>query len=600
MNTKSKDQRQYEQSTWDLSALLPEPSEEVIRQNLDQLEKAVAAFAARRESLQPGMEPGAFLDTVRDYEAITVQMYRLYGYASLWFAADTQSSAALAFRNRMQQVLTEMQNRMLFFTLWWKSLNTAQASQLLPVGTEFADYRHFLSDVRRFKPFMLDEKSEQIINSKDTNGIDAVITLYTMLTSRLKFSLEVEGETKTLTRDQLMAYAYAPDPAQREAAYQELYRVFGGEANILAQIYVNRVRDWYNENVKLRGFATPIAVRNLSNDIPDEAVQVLLQVARQNAPLFQRYFRLKAHWLGLEKLRRYDLYAPLAAAEKKVAYNDAVHTVLDTFEHFSPEVATRAQRVFDQHHIDSEIRPGKQGGAFCATILPTQTPWVLVNYTGRVRDVATVAHELGHAVHSMLSGHHSILTQHPPLPLAETASVFSEMLLTDRLLAEETDPLVRRELLASALDDMYATVMRQAYFVLFELQAHDAIVDNASVEDLNRLYRDNLQEQFGDSVEIAPEFQYEWVSIPHIYHTPFYCYAYSFGQLLVLALYRRYQQEGEAFKPKYLKLLAYGGSARPQAILAEAGIDMAEAAFWQGGFDVISEMLAELEAIPTG
>ena len=226
------------------------------------------------------------------------------------------------------------------------------------------------------------------------------------------------------------------------------------------------------------------------------------------------------------------------------------------------------------------------------------TPWVLMNYTGKVRDVATLAHELGHAIHSMMAEDHSVLTQHPTLPLAETASVFAEILLTDRLLAEETDPLVRRELLAAAVDDMYATVMRQAFFVLFEVRrAPGDHGEQSSTDELHERYMANLREQFGDSVEIADEFKYEWVSIPHIYHTPFYCYAYSFGQLLVLALYRRYQQEGDAFKPGYLKLLAYGGSARPEEILQEAGIDVTDPAFWQGGFDVISEMIDELEAI---
>jgi oligoendopeptidase F len=230
-------------------------------------------------------------------------------------------------------------------------------------------------------------------------------------------------------------------------------------------------------------------------------------------------------------------------------------------------------------------------------VRPDLTPYVLMNYTGKVRDVATLAHELGHALHSMLAEHHSILTQHSTLPLAETASVFSEMLLTERLLAEESDPLVRRDLLAAAVDDIYATVGRQAFFVLFEQAAHQAILENASSDQLNELYMANLREQFGDSVEIGEEFQHEWVSIPHIYHTPFYCYAYSFGQLLVLALYRRYQQEGEAFKPGYLKLLAYGGSAHPEQILREAGVDIADEAFWQGGFDVISALIDELEAM---
>jgi len=230
-------------------------------------------------------------------------------------------------------------------------------------------------------------------------------------------------------------------------------------------------------------------------------------------------------------------------------------------------------------------------------VLPQQTPWVLVNYTGKVRDVATIAHELGHAVHSMAAEKHSLLTQHPSLPLAETASVFAEMLLTDRLLAEEPDPLVRRELLAASVDDMYATVVRQAYFVIFEKEAHAAVLNNQSPEQISEMYLNLLHEQFGDSVEVGDEFRNEWVSIPHIYNTPFYCYAYSFGQLLVLALYRRYQQEGDAFKPGYLKLLAYGGSAHPEEILAEAGVDMTSPAFWQGGFDVIRSMIDELEAI---
>ncbi len=272
-------------------------------------------------------------------------------------------------------------------------------------------------------------------------------------------------------------------------------------------------------------------------------------------------------------------------------------SVLETLDQFEPRFGQQARRVFEEKHIDSEVRKGKRGGAFCATISPSLTPYVLMNYTGQVRDVATLAHELGHAIHSMMAEEHSILTQHPSLPLAETASVFAEITMTDRLLARETDPLVRRDILASAVDDIYATVMRQAYFVLFENAAHQAVMENKSAQDLHKLYLETLREQFGDSLDLTDDFQYEWVSIPHIYSTPFYCYAYSFGQLLVLALYRRYQQEGEAFKPGYMKLLAYGGSARPAQILEEAGIDMADAAFWQGGFDVIRDMIDELDAI---
>ena len=413
----------------------------------------------------------------------------------------------------------------------------------------------------------------------------------------MEFSLEVDGEVKRLTRDALMGYAFTTRPDVRAAAYRELYRLFAEEATLLGQIDVNIVRDWHEEAIGLRGYSSAIAVRNTDNDIPDRAVEVLLDVARANAPIFQRYFRLKARWLGLERLSRFDLYAPLFVSERKIPYEDAARSVLETFSEFDARFGRLAERVFAEDHLDGEIRKGKRGGAFCSTVLPRLTPWVLVNYTGRLRDVATLAHELGHAVHSMLAGQHSILTQHASLPLAETASVFAEMLMTDRLLREETDPLARRDLLASAVDDVYATVMRQSYFVLFELQAHDAILAGRSTDELCQIYMATLAEQFGDSVDVTAEFRYEWLSIPHIYNTPFYCYSYSFGELLVLALYRRYQEQGAAFTPGYLKLLAYGGSARPQEILAEVGIDISDRSFWQGGFDLVSQRIDELKAI---
>jgi oligoendopeptidase F len=589
--------KQYELSGWDLSDLLPEPSEEIVAAKLAQLEDATVAVERQRDALSADMEPAAFLAIVRQYEALTELLYPPVAYGSLWFSADTQSTDALTYQNRLQQIWTDIENRIMFFSLWWKELEEEQAERLLPAGEQHADYRHFLVDLRRTKPYTLDEKSEQIINTKNANGIDGLITVYSMLTNRLEFTLEVDGETKTLTRDALMSYVQGPDPDLRAAAYQELYRVYEQEAKILAQIYANRVRDWANENVGLRSYGSPISTRNVSNDIPDAAVEALLSVCRQNVGVFQRYFELKAGWLGADRLRRYDIYAPLAESDRQIDYAEGVSMVLDTFEQFEPIFAQQARRVFDEDHIDSEVRPGKRGGAFCMTVLPSQTPWVLANFTGKVRDVATLAHELGHAIHSMMAEDHSVLTQHAALPLAETASVFAEMMLTDRLLADEKDPLVRREILASAVDDMYATVMRQAYFVLFEQDAHAAIMENKSADELQEMYLANLKEQFGDSVDVAPEFQYEWVSIPHIYHTPFYCYAYSFGQLLVLALYRRYQEQGDAFKPGYLKLLAYGGSDRPEAILQEAGIDMTDPVFWQGGFDVIRDMIDELEAI---
>ena len=591
---------------WDLSELLPSPSEEVIAERFAKLESALLEFEACRASLAPAAPPIApqqLLAILRRFEAITEQTSVLSNYASLWFNSDTGNQEAITFRNRVRQAVTAATNRILFFGLWWKGLADEEAQALLPTpeaaasSMQLADYRHYLLELRRLSPYTLDEKSEQIINIKDDNGIAAILTLYLMLTNRMEFELEVDGETKRLTRDALTGYAFSTRPELRAAAYRELYRVFEQDATVLGQIYFNVVRDWHEEAVGLRGYPSAIAVRNTDNDIPDRAVDVLLEVARANAPMFQRYFRLKAGWLGLDRLRRFDIYAPLTGSERKIPYEEAVRTVLDTFGEFDPRFAGLAERVFAENHLDGELRKGKRGGAFCSTVLPRLTPWVLVNYTGRVRDVTTLAHELGHAVHSMLAESHSILTQHASLPLAETASVFAEMLITDRLLREESDPLARRDLLASAVDDVYATVERQSYFVLFELEAHRAILAGRSLDDLNEIYLANLAEQFGDSVLVAPEFRYEWLSIPHIYQTPFYCYAYSFGQLLVLALYRRYQEQGAAFKPGYLKMLSYGGSARPEAILFEVGIDMTDRSFWQGGFDLVRQRIDELEAI---
>ena len=288
----------------------------------------------------------------------------------------------------------------------------------------------------------------------------------------------------------------------------------------------------------------------------------------------------------------------MAQSKKTYTYNAAAEMVLDSFNRFDPQIARLARKVFDENHLDSEVRKGKRGGAFCWSVGPDLSPWVLLNYQGLVDDVATMAHELGHAIHAMLATEHSIFTFHSCLPLAETASTFGEMMLVDRLLAEETDEAVRRDLLFSQVDDAYATIMRQSYFALFERQAHEMVQAGAGADELAEAYMTNLKEQFGDAVEISDEFRWEWVSVPHFYHTPFYVYAYAFGQLLVFSLYQQFKAEGEAFKPRYLRILAAGGSKAPEAILNEAGIDIRSAEFWQGGFDVIARLVEQLEAIP--
>ena len=582
---------------WSLRDLLPEPVEQAVEAHLRTLEGCVSELEAMRPWMIPEISEEAFVKILATLETINSLMARLQAYSFLWFAEDTQNEAALNLRDRLDCSLVDLGNRVLFFDLWFKDLPEQAAARLI---AQSGDMQYSLKSIRRFKPYTLSEVEEKLINLKDVNGIEALVKLYEMITNHFSFGLEVDGEKKSLNHDQLSSYFFNASADVRRAAYQELYRVYGDNLAILAQIYSHRVRDWHAEGVELRSYASPIAARNVSNDLPDEVVDTLLSVCRKNADIFQRYFRLKAGWLGMEKLRRYDIYAPLTESDKHYDFAQAAELVLDSFREFSPQVAGLAMQVFDEDHLDSQTRPGKRGGAFCYAALPGLTPWVLVNYDGRPRDVATLAHELGHAVHGMLSAGHSVMTYQPSLPLAETASVFAEMQLTQRLLRQEKDTSVRRDLLAHAIDDAYITVLRQSYFTIFEREAHRMIVEGKSFEQVAAAYMSNLVEQFGDSVELADEFKWEWICIPHIYNTPFYTYAYSFGQLLVLALYQQYRLEGAAFIPRYLKILSYGGSEEPAKILREAGLEIDTAAFWQGGFDVIADMIKELADLAQG
>ncbi len=584
----------YTQSGWNLTELFASFADPAINKAYLDLEASTEKFVSQREELKPEISSEKFLQLVRDLEEMNKLGYRLYGFASLNFAANTQDQTAQINIARFQQFEAEMENRSLFFSLWWKALDDANAARLLDAS---GDYRYWLEQMRNFKPYTLTEPEEKIINIKNVTGRSAHDMLYDSITNRYVFKVEVNGETKELTRGELMALVRTADPDLRARAYQELYRVYGEDAPILGQIYQNIVRDWKNENVSLRGFASPISVRNTINDLPDEVIDTLLDVTRKNIGIFHRFFRLKAKKLGMEKLRRYDIYAPLAESDKRYTFQEAADLTFEAFERFDPKFARLAKRVFDQGHVDSEVRKGKMGGAFCSTLGPDLTPWVMLNYQGKSDDVSTMAHELGHGIHSMMAEEHTLFTQHACLPLAETASTFGEMTLTDLMLERETDEGVKQDILFGQLDDAFATIIRQIYFALFERQAHEMIANNASVDELNEAYLANLKEEFGDSVEVSDEFKYEWVSIPHIYGTPFYVYAYAFGQLLVFALYKRYKEEGESFKPKYLRILSAGGSLAPIALLAESGMDVTKAEFWQGGFDVIDGMVKKLESL---
>ena len=587
-------QNTYTQAPWSLEDLFRGFDDPQYEAAFNMIRKGAENFQGHREQLVPDISEDLFISIITEYELFYRLMSRLQGFAQLAFAADTQDQAAQAQVARVDQFQAEVSNLTLFFNLWWKALDDDNAARLLQAS---GDFRYWLVSMRNFKDYTLTEPEEKIINIKDVTGFNALNMLYDSITNRYTFKIEVDGEVKELTRGEVTALVRESDPDLRARAYQTLFEVYAGDAPILGQIYQAIARDWRNENLDLRGFKQPISVRNLVNDLPDPVIETLLEVTRQNAKHFQRFFRLKAKRIGMDVLRRYDIYAPVEKSDKRYAFNQAAEIVLESFHEFDPKFADLAKQIFDASHIDSEVRKGKMSGAFCATITPDLSPWVLLNYQGKPDDVATMAHELGHGIHALMAKDHTALTQHACLPLAETASTFGEMMLIDKLLAQESDQAVRRDLLFRQMDDAFATILRQNYFSMFEQTAHEMIAQGAQVKDLAEAYMDNLKSEFGDSVDIADEFRWEWVMIPHFYGVPFYVYAYAFGQLLVLSLYKQYQAEGAAFKPRYMDILAAGGSVAPVELLGRAGIDVTRAEFWQGGFDVIDEMVTALEGL---
>lgn len=581
-------------SRWSLQDLFSSADSPEMGAAFKKAEKMVADFEKRRADLTDAISLEKFLEIIKELEALSRQVTIINDYAELWFTEDTQNQQSQSLAARTEQFAAEQSNKVLFFNLWWKQLPD-QIADALMAGSR--DYHYWLEEMRHFKPHTLSEAEEKIINIKDLTGFSAIIRLYDSITNRYTFKVTLDGKERELTRGELMALVRNSDPEKRAAAYQKLYQVYGDEGPILGQIYQTIVRDWRNENIGLRSYKTPISARNLANDIPDEVVDTLLEVCKKNATVFQRFFRLKAKVLGVDSIRRYDVYAPVAESSKNYSFGMASEMVLDSFNEFDPRFAQLAHKVIASQHVDSEVRKGKRAGAFCATVAPDITPWVLINYQGKAEDVATLAHELGHSIHSLLAADHSLFTQHACLPLAETASTFGEMMLIDRLLSEEKDENVRRDLLFKQVDDSYATIMRQSFFAMFEKTAHDMTQQGAAVDELSDAYYQNLKDQFGDSLTLSEEFRWEWVSIPHFYHTPFYVYAYAFGQLLVLSLYKQFKQEGDSFKPRYIHMLSTGGSKAPMQILDEAGMDVRQAAFWQGGFDLIDNMVTQLEKL---
>jgi oligoendopeptidase F len=583
----------YKQDRWNLAELASDHKSPAFAKQIAKLESKVKSFEKVKSKLKPTISSKEFFKIIHDVEDLTEDASRLGGYASLLYSADTQSDEATSLLTKMSKLGSEIENKTLFFDLWWKrKIDEKNANRLI---RDAGGLERYLKHKRLVAKYSLSEPEEKIINTLDVTGSTALVKLYDKITNAFEYVITINGKKKKMTREQLSVLVRSTNPNLRKTAYQTLLGKFHANKGVLGEIYQNLVLNWKDEGIEIRKYSSPISIRNIGNDVDDKTVQVLLDVCKKNSGVFYEFFSFKAKLLGMKKLRRYDLYAPSAKKfkEKDYTYEKAVRLVLDSLDKFSPTLSEYAKRVFAQNHIDSQIRPGKRDGAFCSTISPKLTPYVLVNYAGKSKDVFTLAHELGHAVHSQAASKQSILVSEAPLPLAETASTFSELLLYDNI-SDQMSDTEKAAILSEKIDDIYATIMRQAFFTIFEIDAHKQIANGTTVDEISKTYLGNLKTQFANSIELSDDFALEWSCIPHFYHTPFYCYAYSFGNLLSLSLFQMYQREGNSFEKTYLEILAAGGSKKPEDLLNEYGIDISSAKFWQDGFDYIRSQVKEL------
>lgn len=583
----------YKQGQWNLSELAVSHKTPQFTKQIINLESKVKKFEKLKAKLSPSMSSVEFFKIIKNIEEISEQASKITGYSSLLYAADTQSDEATSLVTRMAKLGSQIDNKMLFFDLWWKrKIDEKNAQRLMKDAGSLKEY---LRHKRLLAKYTLTEPEEKIINTLDVTGSTALVKLYDKITNAFEYVITINGKKKKLTREELTVLVRSTNAKTRELAYKTLLTKYHGNKGVLGEIYQNLVLNWKDEGIEIRGYSSPISIRNIANDVNDKTVSSLLDVCKSNADIFYKFFSYKAKTLGLKRLRRYDLYAPNVKKikEKNYPYQKAASLVLESLAKFSPKLSGFAKSVFEQNHIDSEVRSGKRDGAFCSTITPKITPYVLVNYTGKSRDVFTLAHELGHAVHSKAASGQPILVSEASLPLAETASTFSELLLYDNI-SNQMSADEKRITLSEKIDDLYATIMRQAFFTIFEVDAHKQIADGTTVDQISKTYLANIKSQFANSIELSDDFALEWSCIPHFFHTPFYCYAYSFGNLLSLSLFQRYKKEGNKFAKTYTEILASGGSKKPEDLLSEHGIDISSKKFWQDGFDYVKSQVKEL------
>jgi oligoendopeptidase F len=581
---------------WDLGDLYKSPDAPQVQADLNAAERDATAFEAAHAGRLAALSGAALAAAIADFERIDEVLGRLMSYAQLLFSADSTDPATGRFYQDMNERVTAISSRLIFFTLELNRLDEAALEPKL-ADPALAHWRPWLRDLRVFRPHQLSDEAERLLHEKEVTGRSAWSRLFDETVAGMRIPLPVGDRTEELTVSDVLNKLSDRDRSVREAAGRAVGKAFGDEIRLFSLITNTLAKD--KEIVDgWRHYPRPGSYRNRSNMVEDEVVDALVSAVVADYPrLSHRYYAMKAKWLGLDRLQHWDRNAPLPEDEDRlVGWDEARERVLDAYGGFDAEMASIGRRFFDRPWIDAALRPGKAGGAFAHPTVPSAHPYILLNYHSRTRDVMTLAHELGHGVHQVLAAGQGYLMSGTPLTLAETASVFGEMLTFRAVLDAESDPARRRVMLAGKVEDMLNTVVRQIAFYRFETLLHDERRSGELLPDrIGEIWMQVQRESLGPAFEFTPDYSVFWSYVPHFIHSPFYVYAYAFGDCLVNALYGVYRSGHPGFQAKYMDMLRAGGTLRHKELLAPFGLDASDPGFWRKGLDVIAGFIDELE-----
>ncbi|MEN8198548.1 MAG: M3 family oligoendopeptidase [Thermodesulfobacteriota bacterium] len=575
---------------WNLDPLYDSLEDELLQDDLDLCLQEAELLKESCEGKLAELEPALFARSVRRLERIQLNLGRIATYAFLNFSTQVKNDAAGAFLQKAKEDAARVTRELVFFDLEWAKMEKGAAERLL-AADDVALYRHYLKNLRRYADHLLSRAEESLLVEFSPVGTESWLTLFEKLLGHLQF-----GEKKR-SEEEVLSDLYNPSREVRKTAALELTEGLKGQLHILSHIFNTILADKMIDD-RLRSYSSWVSSRNLSNELSDETVDALVKSSTARYDIVQRYYGLKKELLGLDELHDYDRYAPLPALpDRLVSWQECREMVLDGFRAFSPQLADIGALFFEENWIHAPILEGKRGGAFAHPAVPDANPFIMVNYTGNLRDVSTVAHELGHGIHQYLARDKGYFNSDTPLVLAETASVFAELLIFHRQLESLEDSGERRAFICQKLESIFATVFRQISMNRFEEMIHNQRRSGGELsgEELSSLWMESQRAMFGSAVSLGEHYRTWWSYIPHFLHTPGYVYSYAFGELLVLSLYRIYEEEKESFVPKYIELLSQGGSASPYELLAPFNIDLNDESFWQGGLQVIENMLKGVE-----